>query len=126
MKRPPVSIPTLIRVVSHQAREANTAEGYTRRATRDGLAYADAPFPGGNVSEGVVELEAKGEARLDEVFRLFSRVDLDHTDRLKALDYRLPSVSVGDHIALANGQRPRWDGESLREPTGWRRADSGP
>jgi hypothetical protein len=121
-----MSIPTLIRVVSHRAREANTAEGYTRRATRDGLADGDAPFPGGNIWEGVVELEAEGEARLDEVFRLFSRVDLDHIDRLKALDYGLPSISVGDHVALAHGQHPRWDGEWLRELTGWRRADSGP
>lgn len=34
----------------------------------------------------------------EELFRFFNRVDEDDTERLQALGYRLPSLSVGDTI----------------------------
>jgi hypothetical protein len=52
---------------------------------------------------GEVELQApadKTTGRLSEIFRLFNRVEEADCERLAALGYELPSLSVGDLIEL--------------------------
>lgn len=44
--------------------------------------------------------EETTERRLEEIFRQFNRVDEADVERLTGLGYRLPSLSVGDTVAL--------------------------
>jgi hypothetical protein len=69
----------------------------------------------GEVWEGDVVLPTTGESVehvLEVVFRLFNRVDEGDGEKLAAIGYTLPSLSVGDHVTVF-GQR--WH----CAPVGW-------
>ena len=56
------------------------------------------------------------EDALEQIFRLFNRVDFADGERLEALGYRLPSLSEGDEVTL--------DGETWEVSIlGFRRVD---
>lgn len=51
------------------------------------------------VWHGDVDVEAEKPEDINErIFRLFNRVSLEDNDRLEAMGYTLPSLSVGDVI----------------------------
>jgi hypothetical protein len=60
--------------------------------------------------------DAKSATPLEHVFRYFNRVDDDDHERLLAIGYRLPSLSVGD-VVVVDGKR--WRCASV----GWEPAD---
>jgi hypothetical protein len=66
---------------------------------------------------GTLELTGTLDDRLNQIFRAFNRVDYGDGERLEALGYRLPSLSVGDEVTI--------DGATFRvEPVGFERIDS--
>jgi hypothetical protein len=58
------------------------------------------------------DVDVPGENPLEAIFRLFNRVDDGDHERMAAIGYTLPSLSVNDHVTI-DGQRWRC------APAGW-------
>jgi hypothetical protein len=82
---------THVKIISYQSDPEKTWEG-------------DIPLP-------------EGRSRLEAIFRFFNRVDDADVGRLDSLGYFLPSLSVGDQVAL-DGRTYEVEGVGFTEVTG--------
>jgi hypothetical protein len=52
------------------------------------------------VWQGQLDLPGNDQEALEQVWRLFNRVETEDVERLEEWGYRLPSLSVGDRVTL--------------------------
>lgn len=75
----------IVKIESHWAEVGNRADGRDDPTTWEG------------------EVELKPDTphfQLEQVFRLFNRVEQADVQRLRDIGYTLPSLSTGDHVTL--------------------------
>ena|SRR5437763_7263472 len=77
-------------------------------------AVAGTPFGTTWSGEVEVNMNLSDEVILDLIYRMFNRVDEADLDRMEALGYELPSLSMGDFVTLHGGAAHTWGEEHPR------------